>query len=131
MSTHGRAGFSLIEVMVAMVILTFGVLALASETGFFFTQIRVADADTDRNMAITRTIEEIRSQEFDSVKTLVEAYGVSRGGYLLWQTVATPSPSVKEVKIYSRGRGFDTQSGWTDSALDSFTISIARNMQTR
>ena len=131
MSAQARGGFSLIEVMVAMVILTFGVLALASATGFFFTQIRVADADTDRNMAITRMIEEVRSKHFDSVTSVAEAYAVSRGGYLMWQTVTTPSPSVKEVKIYSRGRGFDTQSGWTDAALDSFTISIAKNMQPR
>ena len=131
MSAARRSGFSLIEVMVAMVILTFGVLALASATGFFFTQIRVADADTDRNMAVTRTIEQIRSQHFDSVKSVSESYAVSRGGYTFWQTVTAVRPTLKEVKIYSRGRGFDTQSGWTATALDSFSISIASSMQPR
>ena len=131
MSAPARAGFSLIEVMVAMVILTFGVLALASATGFFFTQIRVADASTDRNMAITRYVEEIRSLHFDSVKTVAEANAVERGGYELWATVTSPVAALKEVKIYSRGRGFDAQSGWTDQALDSFTISVSTNMQPR
>ena len=82
-------------------------------------------------MAVTRVIEEIRSLHFDSVESVAEADGDSVGGYTLWRTVTEPSASVKEVKIYSRGRGFNTGSGWTDTALDSFTISIASNMQPR
>lgn len=122
-------GFSLVEVVVALVILTFGVLALASATGFFFTQIRVADVETDRAMAVQQTVEQLRSAAFDSVKSVAEASATTRNGFKTWYTVTNTNSNLRTVKVYTRGKGYVPSSGWSETALDSFTVSIARSMQ--
>jgi prepilin-type N-terminal cleavage/methylation domain-containing protein len=125
-----KNGFSLVEVVVAIVILTFGVLALASATGFFFTQIRDADTTTDRAMAVSETVERLRAGAYDSVVSVTEAYASSRNGYKVWYTVSSTAATMRNVTIYTRGKRFEN-GYWNQNALDSFNIAIARNMQQR
>lgn len=127
----GRNGFSLIEVIIALVILTVGVLAMASATGYFFTQIQVSDASTDRTMAVQAAVEDLRARRYDSIASRAEAQAVTRAGYKTWHTVGGTNTNLREITVYTRGRGYVPNQGWSQSVLDSFKVSIARNMQPR
>lgn len=127
--TAQRPGFTLAEVMVAMVLLTFGLLAMASATGVFFTQIRSADASVERTAAIEQAVELLRAQPYDSIASTTEANARSLGGYQVWWQVASSGSQLVRVRIYARGRGYDGASGWSSTQIDSFSISIARGLQ--
>jgi prepilin-type N-terminal cleavage/methylation domain-containing protein len=55
-----RHGFGLIEVIVAMIILTVGVLAMGASTGFILNQVRAAELRTDRMVVVSEAAEQLR-----------------------------------------------------------------------
>jgi prepilin-type N-terminal cleavage/methylation domain-containing protein len=56
-----RDGFTLIEVMVAMMILTMGILAMGASTGFVLNQVRASEFRTDRAVAVRQATETLRA----------------------------------------------------------------------
>jgi Tfp pilus assembly protein PilV len=120
-----RDGFSVIEVLIGLIILTFGVLALASSTGYISTQVRVADVRTERSTAYNAAAEELRAMDFDSVKdvTYANAHTISR--YKVWWSVNSLHWALKNVTLYSEGPGF-VGSRLSQVARDTLSIRIAR-----
>ncbi|MGQ0561155.1 MAG: type IV pilus modification PilV family protein, partial [Gemmatimonadota bacterium] len=51
MSTRSRDGFTLVELVIALVILAVGVLALAGSSGYVTSQVRIADLRSERAAA--------------------------------------------------------------------------------
>ena len=64
---NGRAGFSMIEVIVAMLILTVGVLGLAGTTAYIVRQVTLGDLMTERSAAFQTIIDRLQSLPYDSV----------------------------------------------------------------
>ncbi len=62
-----RRGLTLIEVIVAMLVLTVGLLGLAAGTGFVLRSTEVARIDTNRAAALQSAIESLRAVPFDDV----------------------------------------------------------------
>src|SRR5207249_3712424 len=56
-----QSGFSLIELIIAMMILTFGMLAMGATMGYMNTQVRVANLQTDRIAAIGQVADQVRA----------------------------------------------------------------------
>jgi Tfp pilus assembly protein PilV len=50
-ANNNPGGFSLVEVVVAILVLSFGLLAMAASTGYVATQLRSTTWDTQRNLA--------------------------------------------------------------------------------
>lgn len=120
-----RGGFSLIEVIVAMLILAVGILATAASTGFIFTQLNDSGADTERAAAVQQVVEQLRASPFGEIETQTEGQAITVGRYRVWWTVED-QPNVKQVTIVSEGPGFATGEGMVDTKRETVVTSIVR-----
>jgi len=96
-----RSGFSLVEILVAMVILTIGLLGLAAGTGWMIRAVDLARLETVRTAAMQSVIEEMRAIPLaalqDGSRTVGE-HSVS------W-TVLTRTANSAEVRVILVGPG--------------------------
>jgi Tfp pilus assembly protein PilV len=63
----GKAGLSLVEVVVAMLVLTVGILGLAAGTGWVVGSVERARIETARAAALQTAIERIKATPFDEI----------------------------------------------------------------
>jgi prepilin-type N-terminal cleavage/methylation domain-containing protein len=113
-----RAGFTMVEVIIAMVVLAVGVLGLAGTTAYIVRQVTLADIMTERAAALQTAIERIQAADWDSLGTggdSVGIYGVS------WTTQLVAA-QLKEVTIVTTGPGLQTS---TDNPFPMLTQSVA------
>ena len=101
--SRSRAGFSLVEVVIAVIILAFGVLGLAGTTAFVVRQITLADVNTERSAALQSVLEQIRATSFNSVGTGNRTIG---SYYVSW-SVTDSTNVTKTVRVISRGPGLN------------------------
>lgn len=123
----GREGFSLIEVIVALVILSVGVLAMGASTGFVLTQVRAAELRTDRMTAVHQVAERLRAVPWDDLETACAGQSFSTADFTVSCTVSQ-APGIinlKRVQLVSTGPGFSGRRR-VQSATDTMTIGIAR-----
>lgn len=131
MSVRQQGGFSIVEVLIAIVILAVGMLALATTSIYATTQVRVADLKTERSLAAQEFIEQLRAGPWTSVTTRPQASAVRTGSYDVWWTVTNLNASLRRVDVITRGPGYrtwrvggKTRSGWTNAAVDTFRVEI-------
>ncbi len=103
MSTSHRGGFTIVEVVVAMIILTVGVLGLAGTTMYVVRATTYGDITTERSAALQSVVERLRSVDYDSVV----ASSDSIGQFAVSWTVTMASRS-KLVRIITTGPGLKT-----------------------
>jgi prepilin-type N-terminal cleavage/methylation domain-containing protein len=121
----GHAGFTLVEVIIAIIILAVGLMGMAGTTALVIRQVTLADVATERSAAVQTTIERLRALPFDSVSTGSDSVGI----FDIEWTVSTFQNQWKVVRVIStgpgtaRGGGFPILSG---SVPDTFTYRIIR-----
>jgi len=120
-SATDDAGFTIIELIVALVILTVGLLAFAGTTVFLIRQVTVAQLTTARTMAVQSVVEEIRATPYDSVATGTRSVGDYR---VDWEAVV--EGPTKAVTIISLGPGtaLGRDGAVTAQAADTFRYRI-------
>lgn len=123
-----RKGIGLMEVIIAMIIFTLGVLALASSTAFVQVQLWSADLRTERHSARQQVVEQLRSIPFDSVGTVTQGDAVSRGGYTLWWDTRSVQWALKEVDLITEGPAV-VDGKREPTVRDTVTFRIARMIQ--
>ncbi|MBI4541241.1 MAG: prepilin-type N-terminal cleavage/methylation domain-containing protein [Gemmatimonadetes bacterium] len=116
-----RQGFTLVELVVALVILAVGILGLAGTTTYVVRQVAVAGMQTDRTAALQAAVERLRAMSYDSV-TGSDTDTV--GDYTVdWRVSATATYS-KTVRILTTGPGYLTTGDGTpvlsSAAQDTF-----------
>lgn len=117
-------GFSLVEVIVAMLVLSFGLLAMAASTGYISTQLRSTTWDTQRNLARQQVIEQLRSTVFTNVTT--NTTGRTFGSYTVRWNVTNLSSSERRVQLITTGPAYRQVGGSPISTVvDTATIQIA------
>lgn len=126
--THGwgtRGGFSLIEVIVALVVLTMGVLGMAATTGFVVRQTTAADMRTNRTAAVQTVLERLRATPWNSLGSGSDVVGHFD---VAWSSVN--DGITKEVKLITTGPGLTTVEGvgprFSDQVADTFVYRIIR-----
>jgi prepilin-type N-terminal cleavage/methylation domain-containing protein len=72
---RARAGFSLIEVIVALMVLTIGLLGLAAGTGWMIRTVHYGELQTARSAALQSAVEMVRAAEFDEMTTGSATFG--------------------------------------------------------
>lgn len=121
-----RSGFSLVEVIIAMLILSLGILAMGSATGYVITQVRVADVRTERSAAVQQAVERLHAEPFDSIDDRTEANADTLGNYRVWWDVEDQGDNLVDISVYSSGPGYRLEGGWTGERVDTFRLSLAR-----
>jgi len=124
MENSGANGFSLVEVIVAIVVLSVGMLAMAASTGYIAAEVRSSTFETQRAVARRQVIEELRAIPFDSVKTSLSPRTVGR--YQLEWRVASVNTNLKSVLVIANGPAVRRASGGRQTVEDTAFVQIAR-----
>jgi len=119
--TKAREGFTLVEIMIAVVILAFGVLGLAGATAYQVRQVTLADLMTERSIAFQQTIDRVQSLPFDQVTSGWDSVGVF---YVRWNATLETAQS-KIVRIYTLGPGL-SGNVQNSQVIDSFDFRVLR-----
>ena len=119
-------GFSLVELMVALVILAVGMLALAATTGYLIVQVQVSNLRTQRATAVQQVVEELRATQFTDINSLAKGSAETVGEFQVWWQVSNAGANLRRVTVYTEGPGYNLGEGWTQVRQDSFSISLAR-----
>lgn len=117
-------GFSMIEVIIAIVILTVGVLGLAGTTAYIVRQVTLADLMTERSAAFQTIVDRIQSLPYDSVGSGSTTIGVFSA---TWSSVNS-GPQNKVVTIITVGPGLGGALVPTNDpvAVDTFVFRVLR-----
>ena len=120
-----RAGFTLVEVIVATLILAVGVLGLASTTGFLVRQVTLGEMATQRAAAFQIAIERLRALDWESVGS----GSTTEGRYAVNWWIAQDYAQSRVVKIVTNGPGLSATAGFPTlkpNVVDTFTYRLLR-----
>jgi len=113
--THRNAGFSLIEVLVAIVILSIGLLALAQTSGTVSRMIGRGKQDTAASLVAQRRLETLRQTAASTTPKCTSLAGGSasgaNGSTESWTVAVSGSGDSRDVAVtvdYRIGRGTRT-----------------------
>ena len=114
-------GFTLVELLVALVIFTVGILGLAATTSFVVLQTTMAELSTERSAAVQEIVEQLKATDYDQV-----ASGTAYvGPYSMSWTVSAGNRS-KVIALASTGPGVTSGSG-----MPSLATSVTENTSYR
>lgn len=116
----------MVELVISLMILTVGVLAMATALGYLVLQIRSADARTERSLAVEQVEEQLRGVDFDALDDVDQADAQEVGDFEVWWSVEPMGGNLKRITIYSEGPGFAPGTGWGFDVADSSSLSLAR-----
>lgn len=124
---NDRKGFSMVEVIIAIVVLAVGVLGFAGTTAYIVRQVTLADVMTERSAALQSTIERLQAMDFDSVDYGYDSVGVFG---IRWSSVSETTQS-KLVTIITNGPGLHTSAAnpfpmLGPNVLDTFEYRVIR-----
>jgi prepilin-type N-terminal cleavage/methylation domain-containing protein len=106
--TSVRGGFSLVEIVAAIMILSTGLLAMAGSMTYISAQLRSSAFDTQRNLARQQAIEQLRGTFFTNVNT--NTTGVSVGRYVVrWNVTQLAGGSIRRVQLITTGPAYRSQ----------------------
>jgi prepilin-type N-terminal cleavage/methylation domain-containing protein len=120
-----RAGFTLVEVIVATLILAVGVLGLAGTTGLLVRQVTLGEMATQRAAAFQTAVERLQALDWEAVSS----GSTTVGRYAVNWTVTTEYAQSRVMTIVTRGPGVRTSSGYPSlhpSVSDTFTFRLLR-----
>jgi Tfp pilus assembly protein PilV len=122
-----REGISLIEVIVAMLILSVGVLAMGASTGYVLSQVRAAELRTDRMTAVHQVAEQLRAVAWDDLESECSGQAVTALGFTVACSVSRPPGAfnLKRVDLVTTGPAF-RRGGVVQNVTDTTTMGIAR-----
>lgn len=95
-----RAGFSLVEIVIAVIVLAFGVLGLAGTTIWIVRQTTLGEVTMERTVALQTSIERLRAADYDE---LVNG-SATEGRFTVSWSVSTGNRS-KLVEFVTTGPG--------------------------
>lgn len=120
-----RAGFSLVEVVIAIVILAVGVLGLAGTTALVVRQVTLGEMTTKRAAAFQTAIEQMRALEWEEIG----GGSTTVGDYVVSWWVDSEYTQSKVMKIATLGPGVSTSGGFptlVQNVADTFTYRLLR-----
>ncbi len=124
-----RGGFTLVELLVALIILTAGMLAMVAAAGYSSITIRVAGTRTQRTAAVSSIAEQIRASAynvatFNALANVDSAHGSVIGGYRVWYDVGAVTNGSRQITIYSSGPSYRPGTGWQLGVRETSTIGL-------
>lgn len=122
--TSERGGFTMVEVIIAIVILAIGILGLAGSTGYLVRTVTLGDLMTERSVASQSVIDRLQSLPYDNVTTGSDSVGIYA---VSWEAV-DDGPQSKILSVVTLGPGLVSGSMiQSASVADTFVFRILRN----
>ncbi len=101
------SGFTMVEVMIAIIVLAVGVVGLAGTTAYIVRQTKLADVMTERAVALQTVVERLNAAPFANVGSGSDSVGVFA---VSWASTSESSTS-KLVTVVTTGPGLTTAGG--------------------
>lgn len=120
-----KNGFSLVEVMVATMVLTVGLLAMAASTGYISAQLRSTTFDTRRTAAKSQVVERLRAMPYASLPTAGTPLTTTVGDFTVTAS-SVFSTNFATVTLTTVGPAYRQRSGSMTSVSDQMTFTILR-----
>lgn len=121
-----RSGFSLIEVVIATLILSVGLLGMAATTTTLVHQTTVSGLRTHRALALQEGIEQVRALPYGSISSGSDSSGV----FAVSWSMTAESDLAKTVRIVTVGPGLvprdDAPPALMSNVPDSFSYRVLR-----
>ena len=115
-------GFTLVELVIAVIILTVGVLGLAGTTALVVRQITLSDVNTERNAALQTVVERLRATSTGTITTGTTTVGSFT---VAWAVTDSSSNFSRTVRVITTGPGMSTSSSvpmLANNVADTFTF---------
>jgi hypothetical protein len=114
----------MVEVIIAIIILTVGVLGLAGTTAYIVRNVTLSDVMTERSAAFQTIVDRVQSLPFDNVGSGTDSIGVFA---VTWSS-ALDGPQNKIVTIVTTGPGLsvNTIPSNDPQRADTFTFRVLR-----
>jgi prepilin-type N-terminal cleavage/methylation domain-containing protein len=119
-----RSGLTLVELLVAMVILTVGILGMAAGTGWMIRSVDLTRIDTGRAAATQAGIETVKSAPFAGVGT----GSVQEGDFTVSWSVLDEAPNWKLMRFVVVGPG---RASGTSGARAAISTAVADTIEYR
>lgn len=123
---RGDGGFSLVELVVAVMILSVGLLALAGGMGVVVGSVTQSGVKTDRSAALQSGLETVKSMDFDDVDSGADSVGIYE---VRWETVLE-TQNWKDVNVTVEGPAASGAGAGapfvTRSVTDTFSYTLVR-----
>ncbi len=97
---RGTEGFTLVEVIIATLLLAMGIVALGWVSGYVATQLNLANVTSERATALQVGLEQVRALNYDSVSAGADTIG----RFTVTWTVTTDGRS-KIISMITSGPG--------------------------
>ncbi len=126
-----RAGFTVVEIIIAVIVLAFGILGMAGTTAYVVRNVTLADATAKRAQALQSVIERLRAAGYDSLAVGSLGTGSDSVGpfAVKWSTTVDGTRSVL-VTIVTSGPGLASVPGsapiLSNQVVDTFTYRVIR-----
>ncbi|HEX6589353.1 MAG TPA: prepilin-type N-terminal cleavage/methylation domain-containing protein [Longimicrobiales bacterium] len=121
-------GFTIVEVLIAIVILAVGMLALATTSIVATTQVKIADLKTERSVAVQQAVERLRAIPFAQVAPLPEASAMQFGAFRVWWNETPRGRYLSTITVITEGPGYRAGSGWATAVRDTFVVDITEKL---
>lgn len=122
-----RDGFSLVELIVALVILSVGILSMGASTGYIMNQIRLSELRSERMAAVRQAAEIVRGHAWTEVGQLCADSTFRLEQFEVSCRVTTPSTTLQRVQLVSTGPGYEG-GRFVQGVVETFAISLAQPM---
>ena len=99
-------GFTIVELLVALIVFAIGMLGLAATTSFVVRQTTLSEVATERAAAVQEVVERLKATDYDQV-----ADGTDNVGPFAVKWAVTQSNRSKMVVITTTGPGLSSASG--------------------
>ena len=120
---RSQSGFSLVELIFAVVILAVGMLGLGGTTAYLTRQATLADLQTERSAALMAAVERVRATEYEDISSLID----SIGHYEVRVYVVTGAQA-KALAVVTTGPGLASSGSGMPilqpNVADTFTYSV-------
>jgi Tfp pilus assembly protein PilV len=121
----GRGGFTIVEVIVATIVLAAGLLGLAGATAHVVRQVTLAGLMTERAYAVQTVVERVQATSYASVASGADSVGLFD---LHWSSVPESGVS-KIVTVVTTGPGLTSTSSGSfpylgPNVVDTFAFRV-------
>ena len=119
-----RDGFTMIEIIVAIVILSIGLLGLAGSTGYMVRTVTLGDLLTERTFAAQTVIDRLQSLPYANVVDGTDTIGV----FAVSWTAVDDGPQNKILTVVTEGPGLAPNSvgALAPAVADTFVFRVLR-----
>ena len=123
---QGRGGFTIVEIVVAVIVLTFGVLGMAGTTAYIVRQVTLAQVTSRRAAAVQSAVERLRATPFEDLANGADSVGVFA---VSWNVVSANRSAA--ITVVTRGPGLYSDDANTfpmlsDGVVDTFVYKVIR-----